>query len=165
VSKHCLISVIFGINIDSKLGKQNLVHFCGRQFVKRFALCYRTADFVCLSVMSVTLVYCGQTVGCIKMQLGREVGLGPGDIVLDRDPPAPKGGGTAAQHFAVDVYRGKTAGWIKMSLGMHIDLCLGHIALDGAQLTPKRRAQPPIFGPCLLWPNSYKRSLNIPLST
>jgi len=28
-------------------------------------------------------VYCGQTARCIKMQLGNEVGLGPGDIVLD----------------------------------------------------------------------------------
>jgi len=39
-----------------------------------------------LSVMSVTLVYCGQTVGWIKMKLGMQVGLGPSDIVLDADP-------------------------------------------------------------------------------
>ena len=52
-------------------------------FVKWFALCYRT---VVLSVLSVTLVYCGQTVGWIRMPLGMEVGLGPGDIVLDEDP-------------------------------------------------------------------------------
>ena len=45
----------------------------GRPFVKRFALCYRT---VVLSVLSVTLVYCGQTVGRIKMKLGIQVGLG-----------------------------------------------------------------------------------------
>ena len=38
---------------------------------------------VCLSV---TLVYCGQTVGRIKMKLGKQVGLGPGHIVLDGDP-------------------------------------------------------------------------------
>ena len=31
-------------------------------------------------------MYCGQTVGWIKMPLGTEVGLGPGDIVLDGDP-------------------------------------------------------------------------------
>jgi len=36
----------------------------------------------CLFVCLVTLVYCGQTVGWIKMPLGMEVGLGPGDIVL-----------------------------------------------------------------------------------
>jgi len=32
---------------------------------------------------------CGKTAGWIKMPLGREVGLGPGHIVLDGDPPAP----------------------------------------------------------------------------
>jgi len=48
---------------------------------------------VCLSVLSVTLVYCGQTVGWIKMKLGAQVGLGPGHIVLDGDSaisPPPK---------------------------------------------------------------------------
>jgi len=37
----------------------------------------------CPSVLSVTLVYCGQTVARIKMKLGTLVGLGPGHIVLD----------------------------------------------------------------------------------
>jgi len=32
-------------------------------------------------VLSVTLVYCGQTVGWIKVKLGTQVGLGPGHIV------------------------------------------------------------------------------------
>ena len=59
----------------------------GRPFVKRFALCYRTVVcHVCLSCLSVsylsvTLVYCGQKVGWIKMPLDTEVGLGQGDIV------------------------------------------------------------------------------------
>ena len=40
--------------------------------------------------LSVTLVYCGQTVGWIKMKLYTEVGLSPGHIVLDGDPaPLP----------------------------------------------------------------------------
>jgi len=30
--------------------------------------------------------YCGQTTACIKMPLGVEVGLSPGDFVLDGDP-------------------------------------------------------------------------------
>ena len=39
------------------------------------------------------LVYCGQTVGWIKMKLDMLVGLGPGHIVLDGDPaPLPKMG-------------------------------------------------------------------------
>jgi len=42
--------------------------------------------------MFVTLVYCGQTVGRIKMKLGTEVGLGPGDIVLDEDLALPQKG-------------------------------------------------------------------------
>ena len=33
--------------------------------------------------------YCDQTAGCIKMPLGMEVGLGPGDFVLDGDPSRP----------------------------------------------------------------------------
>jgi len=41
--------------------------------------------------------YCGQTAGCIKMPLGMEVGLSPGDLVLDGDPATlPKGGRSPA---------------------------------------------------------------------
>jgi len=44
------------------------------------------------SCLSVTLVYCGQTVGWIQMKLGVQVGLGPGHIVLDGGPTLlPKG--------------------------------------------------------------------------
>jgi len=41
---------------------------------------------VCLSVLSVMLVYCGQTAGWINMPLSIEIGLLPGDFVLDGDP-------------------------------------------------------------------------------
>jgi len=47
-----------------------------------------------LPVLSVTLVYCGQTVRWIKTKLGMQVVLGPaGHILLDGDPapPPPKG--------------------------------------------------------------------------
>jgi len=68
--------------------------FLGRPFVKRFALSYRTV--VCLSAcLSVTFVYCGQTVGWFKMKLGVEVGLDPGHIVLNVDPDPPPQKGTA----------------------------------------------------------------------
>ena len=66
---------------------------------------------VCLSVLSilpVTLVYCGQTVVWIKMKLGTEVGIGPGHIVLDGDPAPPPKRGTAAPHFSAHVYCGQT---------------------------------------------------------
>jgi len=64
---------------------------------------------VCPVCLSVTLAYCPQTAGGIKIPLGTEVDLGPGDTVLDGDP-AP---------------------------------------------LPKKGAEPPIFVPCLLWPNSW----------
>ena len=72
---------------------EKLTVFIGRPFVKRFALSYQTV--VCLSclVLSVTLMYCGQTVGWTKMKLGIYVGLGHGYIALDGDPtPSPKRG-------------------------------------------------------------------------
>jgi len=53
------------------------------------------------------------------------------------------------------MYCGQTAGWIKMLLGMEVDLGPRHIVLDGDQLSPQKQAQPPIFGPCLLWPNGW----------
>jgi len=33
--------------------------------------------------------YCGQMAGCITIPLGTQVGLGPDDTVLDRDPALP----------------------------------------------------------------------------
>jgi len=40
-------------------------------------------------------VYCGQTAGLIRIPLGMEAGLGPGDTVFDGDPAPPWKG---AQH-------------------------------------------------------------------
>ena len=74
-------------------------HFCSPYAIGPFS--------PVLSLLYVTFVYCGQTVGGIKMPLGTEVSYDPGHILLDGDPASPKG------------------------------------------------AQPPIFGPCLLWPNGW----------
>jgi len=107
----------------------------------------------CWSVLSVTLVYCDQTVGWIKTKLGKQVGLGPGNIVLNRDrsPPPPKG---HSPQFSANTCCGQIAGWIKMALGMEVGLGPGYIVLDGTQLPcPKRGQSPPIFGPFLLWQN------------
>jgi len=55
-------------------------------------------------VLSVTLVYCGQTVGRIKMKPGMQVGLGPGYIVLDGGPaPLPKKGAELPPQFSAHV--------------------------------------------------------------
>jgi len=63
----------------------------------------------CLSVcpaLSVTLVYCGQTVGWIKMKLGMQIGLDPGHIVLNGDP-SPKG---HSPQFSTHICCGQMAG-------------------------------------------------------
>ena len=60
---------------------------------------------VCPVYLSVTLVYCGQTVGWIRMPLGTEVGLSPGHIVLDVLVPSERG--KAAPLFSAHVYCGK----------------------------------------------------------
>ena len=71
--------------------------------VKRFALCYQTV--VC-PVLSVTLVHCGQMVGCIKMKLGTQVGRASGYIVLDGDPVPPPQKGSQPPQFSAHVYCG-----------------------------------------------------------
>ena len=93
-------------------------------------------------------------VGWIKMPLGMEVGLGPGDFVLDGDPaPLPKNGVEPPPQFSAHVYCGQTAGWIKIPLGMEVGFGPGDFVLDGVPALPPR--EPPIFGPRLLWPNGW----------
>jgi len=58
--------------------------------------------------------------------------------------------------FLAHVYCGQTAGWIKMPLGMEVGLGPDHIVLDGDPAPlPQKGAQPPSFGPCLLWLNGW----------
>ena len=94
-----------------------------------------------------------------------EVGLRPGDFVLDGNPAPrpsqkeaePRGG---APNFRPMVYCGQTAGWIKMTRGMEVGPGPVHIVLDeDTSLLPKRGggAEPPILGPSLLWPNGWMR--------
>ena len=75
----------------------------------------------CLSCLSVTVVYCGQTAVWIKMKLGIQVGLGPRHIVLDGDPVPPPQKGAEPQ-FSAHICCGQRAGWIKMPLGREIGL-------------------------------------------
>ena len=56
-------------------------------------------------------VYCGQTAGWIKMPLGMEVGLGPGDFVFDGDPATPRTEGTPTNsQLLAHLHCGQTAG-------------------------------------------------------
>ena len=102
----------------------------------------------CLSVRSVPLVYCGQTVGWIKVKLGMQEGLGHGHIVLDGDPaPLPKG---AHSQFLAHICCGQMAGWIKMPLGIEVGLGPDDIVVDAdpAHPSPKRGRSPlPNFVP------------------
>ena len=87
----------------------------------------------------------------INVPLGMEVGLVPGDFVLDGDAACPNRGHSPPLQFSAYFYCGQTAGCIKMPLGTEIDLCLGDFVLDGDPAPlPKKGAKPPIFGPCLL---------------
>jgi len=49
---------------------------------------------------------------------------------------------------------GQMAGWIKMPLGVKVGLGPGDFVLDGDPAPPKEGS--PIFGPCILWPNSHQ---------
>jgi len=89
------------------------------------------------------------------MKLGAEVGLGPGHIVLHGDPAPPKG---HSPQFLAHAHCGQTDGWIKIPLGMEVGLGAVDFVLDRDPTPPpppKNRAQPPIFGPCLFWPNGW----------
>jgi len=78
------------------------------------------------------------------MPLGMEVGLGPGNLMLDGDPASPQKG--TQPQFLAHVYCGQTAGWIKMPLGMEVGLSLGDtVRWDLASL--KKGGTTPNFRP------------------
>jgi len=80
---------------DAGLSEENVLCKNETKFTSRATVCKTVRPVLsvrCLSRLSVTLVYCSQTVERIKMKLDMEVGLGPGDIVLDGDPAPPKRG-------------------------------------------------------------------------
>jgi len=93
--------------------------------------------------------YCGETAGWMKLILGMEVGLSPGDFVFDVDPasgsyPQKKGirGHTYPTQFLAHVYCGQMAGWMKAPIGTEVDLGSGHIVLDGSPLPRKGHSTP-----------------------
>ena len=97
-------------------------------------------------------VRCGQTAGSTKISLATEVGLGPGDFVLDGDSSPPRKKGIAPTQFSAHVSCGQTAGWIKMLRGTEVGLDPGHIVLPSPPVTqlsaPQKGAQlPPNFRP------------------
>ena len=69
----------------------------------------------------------------IRMPLSMELGLSPGDFVLDGDPalPSPKRGQSHLPQFSAHFYCVQTAACIKMPLGVEIGLSPGDFVLDG----------------------------------
>jgi len=132
------------------------LHVFGRPFVKWFALRYRTVVLSCPVCLSVTLVYCGQTVGRIKMKLGMQVGLGSRHIVLDGDTaPLAKG---APPIFGPYLLRpngcmDQDATWYG-GRSRPRRLCV-------RRGPPKRGRSPQICGPCLLQLLWFRYTLNI----
>ena len=87
----------------------------------------------------------------IKMSLGMELGLDPGDFVLDVDPvaPSPKWGRTPK--FSANFYCGQTAACIKMPLGIKLDLGPDDFVLDGDPVAPPQKGGgPPNFRPMFI---------------
>jgi len=69
--------------------------------------------------------------------------------------PSPKGHSPPPQ-FSAHICCCQMAPWIKMPLGRKIGLDPSDIVLDGdAAPLPKKGPEPPIFGPCPLWPNGW----------
>jgi len=117
---------------------------------KRFALRYRTV--VCMSCLSVTLVYCGQTVGWIKMKLGVEVGLGlrPHFVRWGPSIPSPKG----AQPPIFGPCLSWPNGWMDQDATWYggRPWPKPHYVRWGPSSLPKKERSSPLFGRCLLWP-------------
>jgi len=61
----------------------------------------------------------------MKLVLGMEVCLSPGDFVLDGDLAPPAKGGGAPLQFLAHFCCGQTPGCIKMPLGMDVGLSPG----------------------------------------
>jgi len=67
--------------------------------------------------------------------------------------------GHSSPHFSAYVYCDQMAGRINMPLGTELGLSPDHTMLDGEPAPPQRGTAPPIFGPCLLWPNGRPSQL------
>ena len=96
----------------------------------------------CPVCLSVTLVYCGQTVGWIKMKLGMSWPQPwPHCVRWGSSSPPPKG---HSPQFSAHIYCGQMSGWIKMPLGMEVSLGPGDFVVDRDPAPPpKKGAEPP----------------------
>jgi len=92
-------------------------------------------------------VYCGQTAAWIKMPLGAEVGLGPDDIVLDRDsaPPSPKRGQSPLPNFRPMSIVAKVLDGSSWHLAWRWALVQATLCWMGIELPSPKKGQSPQF--------------------
>ena len=101
----------------------------------------------CLSVLSVclsvSLVYCGQTVGWINMPPGMKIGVGPGYIVLDGDPAPPPLKGHSTPNFRPmsDVAKRLDGSRCQLVYG-RMSRPRRHCVIDGNPAPQKRHSTP-----------------------
>jgi len=70
------------------------------------------------------------------MPFGMDVGIGPGDFVLDEDPAPPAIKEHNPHPTFGHVYCGQTGEWIKMPLRTEVGLGPGNAVLDGDPAPP-----------------------------
>jgi len=77
------------------------------------------------------------------MPLGMDVGLSPGDFVLDGDPVLPpQQRGASPSQFSTRFYCAQMAGCIKMPLGMEVGLAQASLCYMGTSPLPKKGLSP-----------------------
>ena len=101
-------------------------------------------------------VYCGQTAAWIKMPLGKEVGLGLCDMVLDENTPARPLKGHSPHNFRPMSVVAKRLDGLRCHLVWRYTLAQATV-FDRDPVIPRKKGTHthPIFGPCLLWPNGW----------
>ena len=79
------------------------------------------------------------------MPLGMEVGLGPGHIVLDRDPARPPTKKDSSPQLSAHVCCAQTAEWIKMQHDVEVGIDASDNVLHGDPDAPAKRGTAPNF--------------------
>jgi len=76
------------------------------------------------------------------MPLSTEVGLGPDNIVLDRDPAPPQKSAQPLHQFLAHVYCGQAAVCIMIPLGTEVGLSLGDVLYGYPDSCPLKATAP-----------------------
>jgi len=128
----------------------------GRLFVKRFALCFWTIVCPVCPVCDIGVLWPNGWMDEDETWHAGRHRPWPDYVTWGPSSPSPKM--EQSPQFLAHVYCGQAGGWIKIALGLEVGLGSGHIVVDGDSAPlPKNGTQPPpIFGPCLLWPNGCR---------